>query len=719
MNEWFDSAALMNKTAMPTTQRGIKKRAEKESWVSRPRKARGGGKEYHIDSLPIETQVALAGQGDATSPSVDGTALKTTKKAVSSTPFKYSKESLWACFDRKPEAQKNEANKRLAIINKVVELTENNTRLVTAMKLVAEQEAINWRTIQGWWHGKNSKPGIKQYDKTDWLAALAPEYVGRVSTANCDEQAWDFIKADYLRPEQPTASACYWRLKRAAEQHDWTIPAQRTLERRLNQIPRTIRTLKREGESALVALYPAQERSVKDIHALQWINGDGYQHNVFVKWPGEDKPVRPKTWFWQDIHSRKILAYRVDLSENTDSIRLSFGDLVDNYGIPEHVVIDNTRAAANKWMTGGVKNRYRFKVKEDDPLGLFPTLGIKIHWTSVIAGKGHGQAKPIERSFGVGGIGEYVDKHPKFAGAYTGENPMAKPDNYGKTAVPVETFIATLQEEITAWNSREKRRTEMCGGIKSYDQAFNDSYETSIIQKANPEQRRLWMLTAEAIRVKKDGSFTLEAGSAKGISKNRYSAFELLEYAEHKIIVRFDPQDLHGTVYAYTLDNRFIARASCISVTGFGDTEAARSFNRQRERFVKASKLAAQAENRMSIIEVADRLPITAEADKPEAKVVRPLRESPVLGRPLPLPQLSEQETADIIDFQANFESKHVDVREDGPHERYERWFELNNQRVEKALSESDEKFWRLYPKGDEYRSMRDFYADFDLGSEG
>lgn len=719
MKEWFDSASLINKPAMPSTQRGIKKRAEKESWQSRPRKARGGGKEYFIGSLPIETQTALVGLYGREESSQPSDVASDKKTAASLTSFTYDSDTLWSRFDKKPASQKEEASRRFNLLQSVLSLTENNISLVAAMKAIAEQNNVSWRTLQGWYHGKNSKPGVKHYKASDWLPALCPEHVGRTAKAECDERAWEFIKADYLRPEKPTTSACYERLKRAAQQHNWAIPAERTLARRLNDIPVTIRTLKRDGESALVGLYPAQERTVKDVHALQWINGDGYQHNVFVKWPGEDKPVRPKTWFWQDIHSRKILAYRVDLSENTDSIRLSFGDLVDQYGIPEHVVIDNTRAAANKWMTGGVKNRYRFKVKEDDPLGLFPTLGIKIHWTSVIAGKGHGQAKPIERSFGVGGIGEYVDKHPKFAGAYTGENPMAKPDNYGKTAVPVETFIATLQEEITAWNSRTKRRTEMCAGVKSYDQAFNDSYKTSVIQKANPEQRRLWMLTAEAIRVKKDGSFTLEAGAAKGISKNRYSAFELIEYAGHKIIVRFDPQDLHGLVYAYTLDNRFIAHASCISVTGFGDTEAARSFNRQRERFVKASKLAAQAENRMSIIEVADRLPVMAKADKPDAKVVRPLRESPALGRPAPVPELSEQETADIIDFQTNFEATAVDVREDGPHERYERWFELNNQRVENTLSENDEKFWRLYPKGDEYRSMRDFYADFDLGSEG
>lgn len=86
---------------------------------------------------------------------------------------------------------------------------------------------------------------------------------------------------------------------------------------------------------------------------MQWINGDGYQHNVFVKW-FNGEILRPKTWFWQDVASRKIIGWRTDVSENTDSIRLSLMDVFQTYGIPQELTIDNTRAAANKWLTGGV-----------------------------------------------------------------------------------------------------------------------------------------------------------------------------------------------------------------------------------------------------------------------------------------------------------------------------------------------------------------------------
>jgi putative transposase len=93
------------------------------------------------------------------------------------------------------------------------------------------------------------------------------------------------------------------------------------------------------------------------------------------------------------------------------------------------VTIDNTLAAANKTMSGGIKHRFRFKVRDDEPDGVFKLLGVDVHWAT----PGHGQAKPIERAFGVGGVGEYIDKAPEFAGAWSGSSTKDKPEYDGRT----------------------------------------------------------------------------------------------------------------------------------------------------------------------------------------------------------------------------------------------------------------------------------------------
>ncbi|WP_172840085.1 transposase domain-containing protein [Solemya pervernicosa gill symbiont] len=652
---------LAGMSGMPETKSAVIRRAKKGEWQDRKRAGRGGGKEYHISALPTETQAALLIQQQPK------------EAAPASTPKRdeihhYSREGLWENYEAKPAKQKQQAEDRLAAINAALTLIETGTKKSEAWKQAAEQSGMSKATL----YRHYSK--VTHYDRSDWLAALVSGYTGRTATASCDNDAWDFFKTDYLRLEQP-AAACYDRLSRAAQEEGWSIPGLRTLERRIErEIPLTLRVLMREGEHALMRMYPAQQRHVQDLHAMQWINGDGYQHNVFVMWP-DGTIGRPKTWFWQDIYSRKILAYRTDQTEHTDMLRLAFGDMIENYGIPDDATIDNTRAAANKWMTGGVANRYRFKVKEDDPLGIMPTLGIKVHWTSVLNGKGHGQAKPIERAFGVGGLGEYIDKHPSLSGAYTGENPMAKPESYGSKAIPLATFLAILDKEIPAWNAKPLRRTELCGGVKSYDQVFNESYEKATIRKATEEQRRLWLLSAEAIKVGNDGTIILDAGAASGIGKNRYHSDTLYEFQGKKIVVRFDPDKLHDNVHLYTLDSRYIGEAKCIDATGFGDTSAAREHKRQRTAMIKATKIAAKAEQRMDSVELNNLVP-TTNTPLPKPGSVRMFMPTTHQQRTPQKRALTPEELA----IAAQLQETPAEVRElpQTPRQRYQRWAELD-----------------------------------------
>jgi putative transposase len=71
--------------------------------------------------------------------------------------------------------------------------------------------------------------------------------------------------------------------------------------------------MKREGMKAAKALFPPQIRDKAALHALQIVNGDGYKHNLWVRFP-DGACSAPKTWFWQDVYSSKILvlAHRRD-----------------------------------------------------------------------------------------------------------------------------------------------------------------------------------------------------------------------------------------------------------------------------------------------------------------------------------------------------------------------------------------------------------------------
>ncbi|WP_261786247.1 Mu transposase C-terminal domain-containing protein [[Haemophilus] ducreyi] len=62
------------------------------------------------------------------------------------------------------------------------------------------------------------------------------------------------------------------------------------------------------------------------------------------------------------------------------------------------------------------------------------------------------------------------------------------------------------------------------------------------------------MLTSEKQRLTKNGEFTLNAGGKLYGRTNSYFA-ESLRGTHHKeVVVRFDPEKLHETVYVYSLD---------------------------------------------------------------------------------------------------------------------------------------------------------------------
>lgn len=717
MKDWYTSAELKGLTGIPSSIQGVINKANREGWESRQRKGKGGGKEYSINSLPQATQLQLARNNKQTvaAPVIEGTLMP----AVPS-------EVLWQRYEKATDKAKTEAKKRLNALKYGLMLAANGLSKRDAWAKAGVEHNTSKTRLYEW------QKLVNGYPESDWLPLLLSKRGGAPKRIEIPDTAWAMFKADYLRPEKPTAFDSYRRVELAASEYGWQLPSLKTFERRIKEIPLTQRVLLREGEFALMRLYPHQERTVQGMHAMEWINGDGYKHNVFVRWP-DGQVERPKTWFWQDVYSRKILAFRVDVTENTDMLRLSIGDVFEHWGIPDHVTIDNTRAAANKYLTGGVLNRYRFKIKEDDPAGILTNLGVHVHWTSVLNGKGHGQAKPVERAFGVGGLGEWVDKDPAFAGAYTGENPMAKPDNYGEKAVPVNQFIQVLTDRITSWNARTGRRTEMCEGVKSFDEAFKESYEVSAIQQATQEQRRLWLLAAEAIKVQNDGSFTLAAGKHTGVERNRYFHNALHEYIGKRVVARFDPLDLHANAYVYTLDGVFICHADCINPVAFGDTETAREHNRARTQFIKANKVAAKAEHTMNTLEVSKLIP-SGDSPEIENKVVRPMRQ-PNLGSHK-APALTEAQKAKQAALLAEFENAQCEQDNDPLNtpltgslntplkpiennvqplnaaaqraENYQRWKD-----IDAAIKEGieviadDKKYWELYQKGAEFKSQQ------------
>lgn len=606
---WFTAAELADLAlpGLPRTKRKVNERAAADRWalqsdpqgapLARPRAARGGGLEYHVNVLPSAARLALTKAEMADVADVSAT-------APAAAPA-----SRWPWFEAQSAKVKEEARRRVAIVDTVARYEDAGLTRSAAVQCVAGQHDVSMTTLWTWLQH------IQGIDPNDWLPHLAPQRKGGGREAEIDPELWQILLSDYLRHSKPTFSTCYERLLRDhAKPRGLTLPNERTLRRKLERDvdPRLV-VARRDGGDALRRTIPSQQRSVAQLHALELVNIDGHRWDVFVRFP-DGKVRRPVMVAIQDVYSRKFLSWRIGETEDAVLTHLAFADLFGKYGIPKACLLDNGRAFASKWITGGAKSRFRFKIRQDEPLGVLTQLGIKTHWALPF----RGSSKPIERCFR--DFCDAIAKHPAFEGAYTGNSPMAKPENYGERAVEWDVFVKVITAGFAAHNAKPGRRTEMAQGIRSFDQVFDASYASAPIGKATDEQLRIALLTAE------DRSTDRNSGAIE-LAGNRYWTPELSQIAGQRVTVRFDPDDLTKPLHVYSRDGRFLVTAPLHEATGFLDMAAAKKRARDESNLRKTAKQLAEMERILSAEQLAAMMPDhTDEIEVPEPRIVRPVR---------------------------------------------------------------------------------------------
>lgn len=315
MNEWFSANEIVGLKGMPSSPQGVNKKARQEQWQKRQKDGvKGKAFEYHLTSLPPETQQQLRLNA----------ALAVIPQAAELQP-KRDDPALIARLNNATDKGREKAKGKAEACMQLQAFLDQGFSYTQAEAGAATAKNVSQGSLKNWYYKVKGHPGHL------WQAILISES-GKSKKpqlkAQVTEEAWDCFLSDYLRPEKPDLRASYRRIQTIAKQYGWQMASLQTFQRRvLAEVPYEVILLKREGANAVAKLVPALQRTVKDILAGEWINGDGYQHNVFVKWhTGEI--VHPKTWFWQDVRTRKILGYRTSISENTDSIRHALMDVI-------------------------------------------------------------------------------------------------------------------------------------------------------------------------------------------------------------------------------------------------------------------------------------------------------------------------------------------------------------------------------------------------------
>lgn len=561
--------------------------------------------EYHASVLPAGARTELVKRGLApeTVAKAEPSCCEQQVEATASTP-----ESLWSWYGKASASVKREAERRLLVLLQVDEVEKSGLTRSAAVSTVAMSSDIAPSTVWNWISRVASAP------RTDWLPTLAPRFSTGARKTEIPAELWTFYESWWLRQSEPTHADTYRRTVTEAKRLGITIlPSAKTFIRRAEQIPPEIVVLKRQGPEAARLLVPAIERSVEGNHALELVNADGHKWDVGVRFPDGSKG-RVITVAIQDIYSRKFLAWRHGTGESATLVRLVFMDLFRNWGFPDVTLLDNGRAFASKWITGGAKNRYRYSIKEGDPLGLLPRFGIDVQW----ALPHRGSSKPIERGFR--DFAQTIARHAAFDGAWLGNSVANKPENYGSRLIDYADFVKVIDAEIASHNSRLGRDTEMTKG-GSFDQTFAESYAAVPIRRATELQLHECMLSAEKVRGQRD------TGAVR-LHGNQYWTPGMAELAGKPLIIRYDPENLHSEIHVYDAAGPFLLTAPIWAKTGFLTEDHGRARMKIERDLVKNARKDAELRNLLTSQELAHRalLAISDGDDIPPPKVVRMVR---------------------------------------------------------------------------------------------
>lgn len=547
---------------LPTHKSSLMKSLEKAGAVCHHARVDRGqtGKVYDVDTLPAVLQNALA-----RSLSVALRDIPPTK------PFDH--------FETASPGAKDEAIRRLGLVRKVEALKSKGLTQTAATAEVAADTGVPSGTLRTYCRK------VRNLEWGDWHAALVPDWKGGTPN-DIDPRVTNAFLADYGRPEQPQAQACYERLLKKAGANGWTVPSLKTLQRRFSALPASEKVLLREGEAALKALYPHQERDRSGMRALDSLNVDSRIWDVMVQHPDGHR-FRPVVTVIQDEASNAVLAWEITETESGQSFRRVIRAAC-SYGLPDLVRFDNTMAAANKAITAGARGRFRFAARPDDVPGLLPRLGIEVRFTQPY----NGRAKLVERAFAE--LKERSEKDPRLAGAYTGRSPAEKPANYGESAASLPLFAQVLTEAFEHFNHRTDRRSKVAHRT-SYMAVFEESLKARPVRKLTAEQDRIFFYATKVVTPTKSGEFFLGTQPYR----HRYYNVAIQDFAYRNpgqpIVVRYDENNLAAPIVVEAVDGREIAGSvERIEAGPFDSVEHAKQHARAEREARKATKLSVR-----------------------------------------------------------------------------------------------------------------------------
>lgn len=566
-----------------SSERNIKRLAQKENWVSRKRQGKGGGLEYAFDGLPkavqdeITTKHLMAQvKGDAPTQRVSGSekALIATERDVADLTDKdrltADSRLLMALLINRLAVEKNltrtKAIKLVSDLSRMGQLpiidgTDYNRICTQAVaRKNKSQVGVGCRVLHEWvLNADNAGRGEQS------LQVFAPQRQGRPEIQVIGVP-W---LSDFMAVYRNTNGVCVAEAYRGFElnykiafergQVSYELPTLTQVRSVLAKIPNHILQIGRKTGASLRALKTYVKRDWSVLKANDVWVGDGHSLKMKVAHPDHGRPMTPELTLIMDTASRYIVGWSLAYSESTFAVADALRFAMIQNGIPAIYYSDNGGGQTNKTL-------------DDDIVGILPRLGV--HHETGIPGNPQGR-----------GIIERVMKtlaHPIARAFPTYFGPNADSDTVRQTLTAVDslakhqTDVAKIGKDLTTkqksaigklphWN-------ELFEVIKQAVDWYNNEHKHTELGGATPKAVREYLLgqleDGEYVQLLPNEARDLYRPSVVrtvqrawlSVYNNEYWHKMLEDYDGKKVQVHIDQHDPQSVIVK-TLDGKYLCDA--------------------------------------------------------------------------------------------------------------------------------------------------------------
>lgn len=563
MKEWFSAKELAGMGGLSKYPTNVTRLAKKEKWQTRQMQGiKGGGFEYHLTSLPIDTQNELR--------------TRFAVSVVEQKPKKLPVVKAEVDLANLTNKQRAVADARMVLISKVLELEDSGMSRIQAVRFLCrlakngelppemaervamanakknEKRTIGERTLNQWvidyckaenaeQRLKASAPRVRQpveITELNWLPEFLAVY-RNTNGLNVSEAYEEFV----------------WRWQTAfADQPLWLemMPSIHQVRRVMSKFSQLFKAIGRKTGAELRALNTYVKRDWSVLKANDVWVGDGHSMKMKVAHPDHGRPFIPELTMVMDAASRFIVGWSVSLAENCIAVADAIRNGVEKHGIPAVYYSDNG---------GGEKNW----TLDADITGILPRLGIN-HQTGIPGNpQGRGIIERVNQTIALRVARQFATYHGTGADRETvrqvstgvvslekalrqGKTELTDKQNRAKGKLPSwKQFIDAVEAGIDWYNNEHVHREIGTTPAKKRQQLLQ---ETEILTITEIEARD--MFRPQVVRTAQRGWISL--------FNNNYFSQKLIEVDGEKVTVSFDIHNAESVIIR-TLDGRYICDA--------------------------------------------------------------------------------------------------------------------------------------------------------------